>query len=68
MPKLDRILTQGGIKQLIWKDSDALSVFFQKTGYIHVPDRFGYLNQFSKWDYVEHNHRFPSRSYTGMGL
>ena len=66
MPKLDRILSQEGAnkKFIFSKDSDALAVFANRTNILHAPDRFGYLNQFSSWDYIDHNDTLPLTNFT----
>lgn len=66
MKTLDRILTYIRTPNpLQWKDNDALAVYSRKTGFVHVPDRFGYLNKFSNWNYINHHEKFPDTSYTG---
>lgn len=67
MFKLDRILSQeGSIHKFIFsKDSDALTIFANKVNFIHIPDRFGYLNQFSNWNYIDHSDQLPITNYTG---
>ena len=66
MKSLDRILTYIRTPNpLQWKDSDALAVYSRKTGFVHIPDRFGYLNKFSSWNYINHSDEFPNTSYIG---
>ncbi len=48
-----------------WMDrSDALSSFADFIGILYMPDRFGYLNQFSRWNFCGNDEPFPTRSCT----
>lgn len=63
---LKLLLTQENLNLGRWKnDTDAISVFCQKTRFIYLPDRFGFLNQFSKWDLAEWHTPFPDTSFIG---
>lgn len=46
-------------------DNDALAVFSRNSNGPISVDRFGYLNQFSKWDLYTEKTPFPSSNYTG---
>ena len=43
-----------------YSDDDALGVFCKKVGFTFLPDRFGYLNQFTRWKMSEYKQRFPA--------
>lgn len=59
------LLTQEHLNSARWKnDTDAISVFCQKTGFIFLPDRFGFLNQFSNWNFAKWDTPFPNTGST----
>lgn len=67
MQSLSCVLNQEGIKTY-WDDidTDALSVFSKRIGFMYLPDRFGYLNQFSNWNLSGNTDIFPSSNSTDI--
>ena len=64
MNKIKTLATRFHTKNIFYNDIDALSIFGRKVNVPFMRDRFGYLNNFSKFNITDKNDIFPKYNFT----